>query len=80
MRYEFDRARWRGLWRVATQEYLTAAIQNFEILIRYGSDPRRWLAVMQSEIRERYGAVAIRLCNGLLLRCDLFASRHSAAI
>jgi transposase len=43
-RFAFDRARWRGRWRVSIQEYLTAAIQNIEVLLRYGSDTRRSLA------------------------------------
>jgi len=38
-RYGYDRSRWRGLWRVQIQEYLTAAIQNIEVLIRYGKRP-----------------------------------------
>lgn len=40
-RYAFDRARWRGLWRVAIQEYLVSAIQNIETLIRYGRKPTK---------------------------------------
>jgi transposase len=43
-RYGFGRARWRGLWRVRIQEYLTAAIQNIQILLRYGTDPRKLVA------------------------------------
>jgi transposase len=43
-RFAFDRARWRGRWRVSIQEYLTAAIQNIEVLLRYGGDPHRSLA------------------------------------
>jgi hypothetical protein len=35
-RYGYKRMRWRRLWRVQIQEYITAAIQNMEILIRYG--------------------------------------------
>ena len=35
-RYGYKRSRWRRLWRVQIQEYITAAIQNIEILIRYG--------------------------------------------
>ena len=31
-RFGFDRARWRGLWKVAIQEYLVSAIQNIETL------------------------------------------------
>ncbi|MBU2102220.1 MAG: IS1182 family transposase [Candidatus Omnitrophica bacterium] len=33
-RYGYKRARWRRLWRVQIQEYLTAAIQNMMVLIR----------------------------------------------
>ncbi len=35
----FKRARWRRLWRVQIQEYLTAAIQNILILVRYVKEP-----------------------------------------
>ena len=38
-RYGFDRARWRGLWKVSIQEYIICAIQNIEILIRYMKKP-----------------------------------------
>ncbi len=34
VRYGFKRARWRKLWKVQIQEYLTAAIQNIMILIK----------------------------------------------
>jgi transposase len=43
--YGFDRARWRRLWRVEIQEYLIAAIQNIEVLLRYGERPKRSLIV-----------------------------------
>lgn len=36
----FDRARWRGLWRVQIQEYLTCAIQNIQVLISHAVKPR----------------------------------------
>lgn len=45
-RYGSGRARWRGRWRVEIQEYLTAAIQNIEVLMRYGRDPRKRPAVI----------------------------------
>ena len=32
-RYGYDRARWRGLWRVQIQELLTCAVQNIQVLI-----------------------------------------------
>ena len=31
--YGYDRARWRGLWRVQIQELLTCAVQNIQVLI-----------------------------------------------
>jgi len=34
-RYGFKRARWRRLWRVQIQEYLTAAVQNMMTLLRH---------------------------------------------
>ncbi len=33
-RYGYKRARWRRLWRVQIQEYLTCAIQNIMVLVR----------------------------------------------
>lgn len=50
-RFGFDHARWRGLWRVRIQEYLTATIQNIQVLMRYGGDPRRRLGVLMREIK-----------------------------
>lgn len=35
----YDRARWRGLWRVMIQEYLVCALQN--IMTRIGSSKKR---------------------------------------
>ena len=43
-RFGFDRARWRGLWRVGIQEYLVSAIQNIETLIRYAKKPTKGVA------------------------------------
>lgn len=38
-RYGLKRARWRRLWRVQIQEYLTATIQNIMVLLRYNKEP-----------------------------------------
>jgi len=38
-RYGYQRARWRRLWRVQIQEYLTAAIQNIMILFKDVKEP-----------------------------------------
>jgi len=43
-RYDFDQARWRGLWKMKIQEYLTCAIQNIQTLIKYGSRPQKAVA------------------------------------
>lgn len=37
-RFGFKRARWRRLWRVQIQEFLTAAIQNIMVLLSYGKN------------------------------------------
>ncbi len=44
-RYDFDRARWRGLWKVAIQEYIICAIQNIEVLVHYLTKPFSGIAV-----------------------------------
>jgi transposase len=53
-RYGFDRARWRGLWRVRIQEYLVAAIQNIQVLLRYGEQPKKSLPV---KVRQAKGEI-----------------------
>jgi hypothetical protein len=50
-RYGYDRARWRGLWRVQIQEYLIAAVQNIEVLFRYGAQPKRGLAFKVDQVK-----------------------------
>ena len=49
--YGFDRARWRRLWRVQIQEYLIAAIQNIEVLLRYGEQPKKSLSIKINQLR-----------------------------
>jgi transposase len=50
-RHGFDRARWRGLWRVQIQEYLISAVQNIEVLLRYGSYLKRCPSVMMEQTK-----------------------------
>ncbi|MCE5243948.1 MAG: transposase [Syntrophobacteraceae bacterium] len=47
----FKRARWRRLWRVQIQEYLTAAIQNIMTLVQYVKEPRRGVAMAMGKTR-----------------------------
>lgn len=50
-RYGFDRARWRGLWRMQIQEYLICAIQNIQVLIGCGSLPKKGQAMALQQIK-----------------------------
>lgn len=49
--YGFDRARWRRLWRVQIQEYLIAAVQDIQVLLKYGSYLKRSPLVMMEQIK-----------------------------
>jgi hypothetical protein len=51
-RYGYDRARWRGLGRMRIQEYLTCAIQNIQVLVKYGSMPKRPLAMALNPVKK----------------------------
>ena len=44
-RYGLKRARWRRLWRVQIQEYLTAAIQNIMVYIRNIKEPQAAMGI-----------------------------------
>jgi hypothetical protein len=57
-RYGFDRARWRGLWRVQIQEYLISAVQNIQVILRYGYQPKRSLVAMVNQVK---GIMTIRI-------------------
>lgn len=50
-RYDFDRARWRGLWRMRIQEYLTCAIQNIQVLIKNVLKPTKCINAQAMEIK-----------------------------
>jgi transposase len=50
-RYNFDRARWRGLWRMKIQEYLTCAIQNIQVLIKNVLKPTKCINAQVMKIK-----------------------------
>ena len=50
-RYGYKRARWRRLWRVQIQEYLTASIQNIMVLLGNIKEPA---AGAKIQTRHRY--------------------------
>ena len=60
-RYGFKRARWRNLWRVQIQEYLTASIQNILILIGHVKEQRPAAANRNQEAG--FKNLLIRLAN-----------------
>jgi transposase len=56
-RYGYQRTRWRRLWRVQIQEYLTATIQNIMVLFRNVKEPKAAVAIAQAKPgskRDRY--------------------------
>jgi hypothetical protein len=65
-RFDFDRARWRGLWKVAIQEYLVSAIQNIETLIRYGRKPTKGVRTAPFTTLGKAAWVHSRLCLSFL--------------
>jgi transposase len=52
--YGFKRARWRRLWRVRIQEYLTAAIQNITILVRYVKEPGTAISLAMRKAKDTW--------------------------
>ena len=54
LRFGFKRARWRELWRVRIQEYLTAAIQNIMILIKDVKEPGRAIALAIKRVKDKW--------------------------
>lgn len=54
VRFGFKRARWRRLWRVKIQEYLTAAIQNIMVLVRSVKEPRRAISLALQKTRDKW--------------------------
>ena len=52
--YGFKRARWRRLWRVQIQEYLTAAIQNIMVLVRYVKEPGTAISLAIKQAKDKW--------------------------
>jgi len=75
-RHGYKRARWRRLWRVQIQEYLTAAIQNIEILIKNSKKPKKMVAAMAAEVKTIAHWTSIQLKRTL---CSLIEKSSVAA-
>ena len=50
-RYGYQRARWRRLWRVKIQEYITSSVQNIMVLVRNIKEQDRAVQAKRSKIR-----------------------------
>lgn len=62
-RYGFKQARWRRLWRVQIQEYLTAAIQNIKTLINK-KHKTSTIAALEVKVATRNSCESIKpACN-----------------
>jgi hypothetical protein len=81
-RYGFDRARWRGLWKVAIQEYIICAIQNIETLIRYLEKPIKGAIAKPFKIGVNNTMAAGRklILHGLQLCAHLIAGIHKSSV
>lgn len=56
------------MWRVRIQEYITAAIQNIQILIKHGTYPARSVSVAKYRDRiDRYGTDIVQNTIDLLI-------------
>jgi transposase len=53
VRFGFKRARWRRLWRVGIQEYLTSAIQNIMVLLKFDKELKASAMKCISSIEDR---------------------------
>lgn len=95
-RYGYQRARWRRLWRVQIQEYLTAAIQNIKILLKDVKEPATAMQMrVAKEVRGKAGRTKPYGCRygrsslfnpqwgdiaGFYLLLQKFLPRHYAEI
>ena len=91
-RYGFKRARWRRLWRVQIQEYLTAAIQNIKILLKDVKKPATALAMQVAiEVSDKASRTKAYGCSSVFnlqwhdiarfcLTCEKLLPYHHAEI
>jgi len=91
-RYGFNRARWRRLWRVQIQEYLTAAIQNIKILLKDVKKPATALAMQVAiEVSDKASRTKAYGCSSVFnlqwhdiarfcLTCEKLLPYHHAEI
>lgn len=76
-RYGLQQARWRRLWRVQIQEYLTATVQNLMVLLSNIKEPSAALSrrVDRSCIHNLFINLNARIF--IVLKADAYASRRA---
>ncbi len=82
-RYGYKRSRWRRLWRVQIQEYITAAIQNIETLMRYGKDGGAALAMEIGHAKSKVSSLPILFVKyraGLIFGKENILVQHCSAV
>jgi len=79
-RYGIKQARWRRLWRVGIQEYLTATIQNMVVLVRYLKEPLRAAAKALSPAGDRGSSKKLNRWGIPAPRTIATLARHMAAL
>lgn len=62
-RYGFDRARWRGLWRMRIQELLVCSIQNIQVLIKKTGKPKKAVAARVNALKTTSSEQISTLCR-----------------
>ncbi len=60
-RYDFDKARWRGLWRMRIQELLVCAVQNIQVLIKKANKPKKAAALGVKTLRTELAGLLLPL-------------------
>lgn len=70
-RYGYKRARWRGQWRVAIQEYLTCAVQNIMVLINRGGGKRKTTKAAEISVKTSEGRTFASIIAPLAGTCAI---------
>ena len=76
-RYGLKRARWRRLWRVQIQEYLTASIQNMMVLLKNTQQPKAALGCRVERCRVRSLLINLNATVFTILNAFAYRSRRS---
>ena len=76
-RYGLHRARWRRLWRVQIQEYLTASIQNLMVLLANIKEPKAALSLRVERPRVRSLLINLNATVFNIFNAVAYRSRRS---